>query len=294
METIVVDNASRDETVRIVQDALPGATIVRAPRNLGFAAGSNLGAARATGDVLLFLNPDTRPEPDTAFQLCLPVWQHEDIGAAGCKLVFPDGRIQCAGAVLGPNGIAAQRGWGKADHGQYDREEDVAYVPGAALAIRRPLFWQLGGFHEGYFPGFFEDTELCLRLRRGGYRVRYVPSPRVMHLESQSMGRRHLFWLHRNRLLFLARNARGRLAPAAAREVRWLWREHVRPMCWALATAHPQRFYREGKDLASVLAGELAGVPVAVRARWRLHRRSETDEPVAATPTGRPVQHAES
>ena len=294
LETIVVVNASRDETARIVGEALPAATVIPSPRNLGFAGGSNLGAARAAGDVLLFLNPDTRPAADAAERLCLPVWQRESIGAAGCKLVFPDGRLQCAGGVIGPNGIARQRGWAEPDHGQYDREEAVDYVPGAALAIRRDLFCELGGFHDGYFPGFYEDTELCLRLRRRGYDVLYLPAPRIVHLESQSMGRRHLYWLHRNRLLFLARNARGPIGPAAAREAVWLYREHLRPVCAALAKGQPRRLRLEWRRLTSVAAGELAGVPLALGVRWRLGRSREAEDTAAAAGTRSSVRHAES
>ena len=264
LEIIVVDNASRDGTAARVRGALPGATLIETGRNLGFAAGSNAGARHARGDVLLFLNPDTRPPVDAVEALVAPVVSDPTVGATGCKLVFPDGRIQCAGGVVGPNGLAHQRGWGEVDRGQYDEPSDVDYVPGAALAIRRPLFWDVGGFHEGYFPGFYEDTELCLRLRRRGHRVVYLPSPRIVHLESQSMGRRLLYWLHSNRHRFVARNLDGlRLRDEAA----WFYGEHLRPVGTALLGLHPRRFRAECSRLVGALTGELAGLS---RARKRV------------------------
>src|SRR5207245_2882126 len=122
-----------------------------------------------------------------------------------CKLVFSDGRLQSAGGLIRPNAHCVHRGWGKPDHGQYDEPALVDYVPGAALAIRRTLFTDLGGFHTGYFPGFYEDAELCTRLRRLGYQVWYLPSPRIVHHEGMSMRASAAYAMQRNRLLFLAR-----------------------------------------------------------------------------------------
>jgi GT2 family glycosyltransferase len=266
IEVIIVDNASRDGTADIVARVRPEARLIRTPHNLGFAGGSNLGAAQARGEVLLFLNPDTRPPPGSLAALADRVRSDERVGAAGCKLLFPDGRIQSAGCTLGPNGFADHRGWSEVDRGQYDREEEVDYVPGAALAIRRTLFSDLGGFHEGYFPGFYEDTELCLRLRRRGYRVLYVPTPAVVHLESASMGHRMHHWLHRNRMIFVARNGGvGGARDALACEACFLWRRHLRPLGGAVLRRDPRRFVAETRALGSLVAGVLAGLAAVGR-----------------------------
>ncbi|TMA93995.1 MAG: glycosyltransferase family 2 protein [Deltaproteobacteria bacterium] len=268
LETIIVDNASRDGTAALVRRALPTATLVETGRNLGFAGGSNAGARRARGDILLFLNPDTRPPVDAVEALVDPVARDPGVGATGCKLVFPDGRIQCAGGIVGPNGLARQRGWGEVDHGQYDAPIDVDYVPAAALAVRRTLFWDIGGFHEGYFPGFYEDTELCLRVRRRGHRVVYLPAPRIVHLESQSMGRRLLYWLHANRHRFVVRNLDGL---KLRDEVAWFYAEHLRPAGTALLGLHPRRFRMECSRLMGALAGEVAGLSLARAANKGRH-----------------------
>jgi GT2 family glycosyltransferase len=274
LEIVIVDNASRDGTPERIRGALPRATLVEPGRNLGFGGGSNLGAARARGDVLLFLNPDTVVPPDVVERLCVPVWERPRLGVAGCKLVFPDGRLQSAGGVVGANGHCRHRGWGEVDRGQYDVETGVDYVPGAALAIRRALFLEIGGFWEGYFPGFYDDTELCLRVRARGYEVRYLPRPVVVHLESPSMSRARAYWMTRNRLLFLARNQPLTETPATvARELRALARDGVRPLVGALVRCDPARAAAAWRGLAPVLAGTLVAAARGAGARWRAGTR---------------------
>jgi GT2 family glycosyltransferase len=263
-EIAVIDNASADGTATLVRARLPQATLLESPQNLGFAAGSNRGATLTRAPVLLFINPDTRFAPEAPAHLAAAV-RDPRVGAAGCKLVFPDGRIQSAGGVLGANGFAAQRGWGELDRGQFDAPAAVDYVPGAALAIRRSVFEEVGGFHPGYFPGFYEDAELCWRLRRHGYEVRYVPEPAIVHLESLSMRPRLDYWLHRNRMLFLVRNPDA--WAGLGTEGAWLVREHIGPLARALVGAHPWKLGAAWRRLRPVLAGELAGLALAARTR---------------------------
>jgi GT2 family glycosyltransferase len=267
VEVVVVDNRSRDTTLDLVRRRLPTAIVVEPGQNLGFAAGCNVGASHAHGDVLLFLNPDTRPPADTVERLCLPLWQRPEIGVAGCRLVFPDGRIGSAGGLLEEDGIGQNRGWGERDQGQYDVESEVDYVPGAALAIRADLFAAIGGFCEDYFPGFYEDAELGLRVRRLGLRVLYLPAPTIVHLEGQSTGRRRSYWLHRNRLVFLLRTAYARTpVRGLLHETGWMWRNHVRPLVRALAGGHPWKALAAWRALRPVVAGDAVGLAVALRA----------------------------
>jgi len=249
-EVVIVDNASRDGSADLVARMLPWARLVRSRRNLGFAGGSNAGARATDADVLLFLNPDTIPPSDLVAPL-LAALDEPGVGVVGAKLVFPDGRIQSAGGVLGPDGHGAHRGWGEPDDGRWDAPADVDYVPGAALAIRRDVFWRLGGFDEGYFPGFYEDTELCVRARAAGLRVRWLPRPVIPHLESPVMSARRTYWMHRNRLRFLRRNVPGGVRPGS--EAAWAWREHGRPLVRALGGLHPWKARAEAATLRAVL-----------------------------------------
>jgi GT2 family glycosyltransferase len=269
LEVVVVDNASSDGTADAVRRGLPGAVLVEPGRNLGFGAGSNLGAARARGDVLLFLNPDTIVPPDAVEGLHACLQALPGAGVIGCKLLFPDGRIQSAGGILGPNGHCRHRGWGEPDRGQYDAEVSVDYVPGAALAVRRALFEEIGGFWPGYFPGFYDDTELCLRVRARGGDVRYVPRPAIVHLESPTMSRARAYWMTRNRLLFLARNQALADAPATlVREARAIARDGLRPLVGALVRRDPARMAAAWRRLAPVLAATVVAAARGPGARW--------------------------
>jgi len=227
-EVILVDNASTDGSVDDVVRRYPGVTLVRSRRNLGFAGGVLLGAARSTGRILFLLNPDAEVFPDTLGQLTAVLDADPGLAVAGCKIYEPDRiTLQHVGGVLYPSLITSHIGRGEEDRGQYDRPADVDYVTGAALAVRRDAWDELGGLDPGYRPGYYEETELCLRARQRGRRVRVIPAARVVHHESVSSGklsRRFFYSYHRNRLRFLVRNFGPvhwltRFAPA---EFRWL------------------------------------------------------------------------
>jgi GT2 family glycosyltransferase len=266
LEIIVVDNASRDASAALVRRAIPEAVVIESRRNLGFAGASNLGARKARGDILFFLNPDTVLPPDAVAPMVEVLSIGQDVGAVGCKLVFSDGRIQSAGGIIGENGHCVHRGWKEEDQGQYDVAADVHYVPGAALAIRRNIFWTAGGFYEGYYPGFYEDADLCTQLRRRGLAIRYVPRPRIVHIGSTSMGKAYAYWMCRNRLLFLIRNGIPANAPTAfRREARWLYREFLRPLAGSLRSRRRDDVRSQWERLRPILAGMVAAAVSAPR-----------------------------
>ncbi len=154
---------------------------------LPFAEHCNIGARYVHGDILLFLNDDTEPE-EGWLEPVVEAFDDPLVGIVGSRLVYPDGRVQHAGVYFGiPNGILTA----------YNELEDkpsreVEAVTGACLAIRRPVFEMLDGFDEGFVNGY-EDIDLCLRVRKAGWTVRYVAESTVMHHESQSGAAR---WTH--------------------------------------------------------------------------------------------------
>ena len=168
-------------------------TIVAYPdRPFNFSWVNNYAAAKARGTVLCLLNDDTEViTPDWLTQLvarlCVP-----GIGAASPTLYYPDGAIQHAGVILGLRGIA-----GHACHriprghpGYFGRavlEQDVSCVTAACMAIRADLFREIGGFDET-MPLAYNDVDLCLRLRRAGWRIIWTPSAELLHRESASFG----------------------------------------------------------------------------------------------------------
>lgn len=227
-EIIVVDNASTDGSADNVSERHPGVTLIRSPGNLGFAGGVQLGVERAVGRILFLLNPDAEVFPDTLEQLARALDADPRLAVAGCKIYDPDRTtLQHAGGVLHPSLITSHIGRGEPDQGQYDQPADVDYVTGAALAVRRDTWDGLDGLDPGYRPGYYEETELCLRARKRGQRVRVIPAARAVHHESASSGklsRRFFYAYHRNRLRFLVRNFGpvhwlARFVPA---ELRWL------------------------------------------------------------------------
>jgi GT2 family glycosyltransferase len=154
---------------------------------LPFAEHCNIGAEYVHGDILLFLNDDTEPA-EGWLEPIIEAFDDPSVGIVGSRLIYPDGRVQHAGVFLAePNGILTA----------YNVLEDlpsrnVEAVTGACLAIRRDLFAELGGFDEGFVNGY-EDVDLCLRVRRDGWQVRYVAESTVVHHESQSGAAR---WTH--------------------------------------------------------------------------------------------------
>lgn len=187
-EVIVVDDASPDDSLRFLQQ-IDGIRLHIRKQNGGFISACNEGAALARGQYLIFLNNDTVPQPGWLEALLETFTQQPDAGLVGAKLVYPDGRLQEAGGVIFADGS----GWnyGRFDdpmHCQYNYLRDADYLSGAAIAISRALFMQLGGFDPCYAPAYYEDTDLAFKVRNAGLRVLYQPTAVVVHNEGSSAG----------------------------------------------------------------------------------------------------------
>ncbi len=208
-EIIVVDNASSTPVDGII-DTYPRVRFIKSRRNLGFAGGNTLALERARSDNILLLNPDARATPDWLGEM-LKSLATPSVGVVGCKILHPGTQVlQHAGGVLFPNARSEHRGRGQDDVGQYDREADVEYVCGAAIGTRRDVIDKVGFLSSAYFPAYYEETELCVRARRAGYRVLYNPRAVVEHHESAASGgastRKYLRRYHESRMRFVYRN----------------------------------------------------------------------------------------
>jgi GT2 family glycosyltransferase len=231
-ELIVVDNGSTDGTAGIVRREAPGANLLQAGRNLGFAGGNNLGICASRGAIVVLLNDDTEVPPGWLDALSTPFRGNDRIGAVGCKLYYPGRRLlQHAGGVIHANANTSHLGYGEEDRGQWDKPCEVDYVTGAALALRRAALAEVGLLDPGFFPIYFEEVDLQARLRRAGWKIRYEPSAWLVHHESQSQGvasARFVYRYTRNRIRYLALNGfPGPLTAALGEERRW-FRKHVR------------------------------------------------------------------
>lgn len=182
-QAIVVDNGSTDRT-RELPELFPGVVYVRTEDPIGYTAACNLGAEKATAPVTVFLNNDIELGKG-ALQAFLDGFAADPgVGVLGGKIVLTDGRTQEAGGMVYANGGTAGFGRGLAPEREVlNIARDVDYVSGCLLAIRTKLFNELGHFDELFSPGYFEDTDLCLRVWAAGKRVRYLPQAYITHYE---------------------------------------------------------------------------------------------------------------
>ena len=228
-EAIVVDNGSTDGTGELVRRDFPAVRLVASERNLGFAGGNNLGIRAARGEILILLNDDTEVPPEWLGRLAAPFAHDPRIGAAGCKLLYPDGKtIQHAGGILLANANTSHIGYGEEDRGQWDSPGERAYVTGAALALRRAALVQVGLLDPAFFPIYFEEVDIQTRLARAGWKIWYEPSAWLIHFESQSQGvasARFVFRYTRNRMRYLALHGFRQGWWAAVRDERRWWRD---------------------------------------------------------------------
>jgi GT2 family glycosyltransferase len=283
-EVIVVDNGGDAE-------APEGVTLLSPGENLGYGGGNNLGARHATGDALVFLNPDTVVTPGALAGLFEPL-EDPSVGivTARLRLLASPDTLNCAGNEVHISGIAWAGSYGEpAD--SVAKLQDVPFPSGAAMAIRRDLFEELGGFTDELFM-YQEDLILGWRVRLRGLRVVVSPAADVLHEYEfrRNPGKHYL--LERNRLVFVLSSFSPRLllllAPVLASvEVGMLalalkegWaRDKVRGWGWLLRNAGWLRRHRRetqrlrrvrDRDLARFLSPEVAPamipVPSPVRA----------------------------
>ncbi len=196
-EVIVVDNASGDGSVAMVEQGFPDARIVRNARNLGVAVGRNQGIAHARGRYVAMLDSDVVVHEGALARLCRLLDERPDAGLVGPRLEFPDGRLQrSARRIPSPAALVANRATrlpGMASlparrrhlmmDEPHDRTMEVEYLLGAAMVFPRALAAEVGGFDgDVTLRGYgFDDADWALRVRAAGRRVIYHPAARVTH-----------------------------------------------------------------------------------------------------------------
>lgn len=188
VEVVVLDNASEDRSADAVRERFPDVRLIAQNFRAGFAANHNA-VIRATGGRYVYvLNEDTVSDDWGFARMVSEMDAHPRVAALGPQLVYPDGRHQESAwrfptplvsvlglPTLGRLGIIQSRG---------ERPRAVDWVMGAALLLRRQALEDVGLFDESFFI-YFEEVDLCLRLRRAGWEVRYFPELTVVHHESQ-------------------------------------------------------------------------------------------------------------
>ncbi len=210
-EILLVDNGSSDGSPDYVSSKYPTVRVVRCRHNLGYAGGMNVGIQNAVGDVVILLNNDIVVPPQWLDRMMRAISSDPDIGVAGCKLHFADGRtLQHAGGFLvHPRATPGHFGYGLPDDGSFNTQMDVEYVTGAAMALRRKLLDEIGGLDKDYYPIYYEDVDVCYQARAHGWRVTYIPEASLVHLESATTVRDSPSYLrnfHLGRLRFVLKH----------------------------------------------------------------------------------------
>ena len=195
-EFIIVGDASplQPSTVRALSGTQHRILHHQPAGRFNFSCKINEGVAAASGEHVLLLNDDVEALDADWLSAMLEYSQDPEIGAVGAQLLYPDGRLQHVGMVLGVNGIAAHAfhqhpGTSAGYFGSVIGPRNYSAVTAACLMSRRAVFLQVSGFDET-FPIDFNDVDYCLRVRRAGYRIVYTPYARLLHHESASFGPR--------------------------------------------------------------------------------------------------------
>ena len=216
-ETIVVDNASTDNSVASVRSNYPNVKLIENDKNYGYAGGCNIGAEAASGDFLIFLNNDTVQEKDWISNLIKTINSDDKIAAVQPKILnyYDRNVFDYAGGSGGHMDIycfpfARGRIFSiqENDEGQYNNKEKCFWSSGTCFMVRKELFQKAGGFDESFFA-HMEEIDLCWRLYAMGFEVWVEPDSLVYHKNALTLpmySHKKYYLNHRNSLLMLLGN----------------------------------------------------------------------------------------
>lgn len=237
-DIIVVDNGSTNDSVAVLKKEFSEVVLLETGKNLGFTGGNNFGMQYALNhgaDFVWLLNNDTFVDKNVLS--CLSVFKDPKVGICGSKIYFaPDhefhhdryktqerGKVfwYAGGLVDWANMYASHRGVDEVDRGQYDKVEPTSFITGCSMMIRRAVIDRIGLLDDRYYL-YLEDLDFCLRTKKAGFELWYVPSSVLWHVNAGSSARPgnplHEYYFTRNRLLLGSRYAGSRTKFALARE----------------------------------------------------------------------------
>ena len=201
-DVVVVDNGSTDGSLEQLSAVFPQARVFAAPGNVGYARGANLGIATTDAPVVAVINGDVELGPGVAAAMLAALDADPAVAAVGPRMLNDDGSVYpSARSDPGLWVAAAHAAFGLVwrtnpwtrRYRQLDRDPTIArqvdWISGAALWLRREALDDVGGWDERYFM-YMEDIDLCVRLRRAGWRIAYDPSGEVVHTQGASTSKR--------------------------------------------------------------------------------------------------------
>lgn len=195
-EVVVVDNGSTDGSPETVRADFPWVRLIENGENAGFVRATNQAIAESRGDYLLLLNSDALAPPGSLARMVSFMRDHSDAGAVAPKLINPDGSFQASYArfpTLLSESLSAfglnRRLWGPHHPSPPPRPDEkphpVDWAPGACLLLRRSAVESVGPLDEGFWM-YSEDTDLCYRIHRAGWKVYYLPDVEIVHFGGAS------------------------------------------------------------------------------------------------------------
>lgn len=272
-EIILVDNASRDNSLEVLARDFPEVKVIALKDNLGFAGGSNVGIRAAWGQFIILLNNDTEVEPHWLEEVLAAFERHPEAGSVASKMKLFDQRdkFHTTGDFYRVDGIPGNRGVWEVDRGQYDHEEYVFSTCGGSAAYRRAVLDQIGLFDEDFFFSC-EDVDLGWRAQLAGWRCVYAPQAVVYHkLKATGGGATASFYDGRNFLWVIAKNY-----PASLWKIN---RSVIIRKQWSLFSEAVRAWRGEAARarIRGMLAG-LIGLPTMLRKRRAVHALRRVDD----------------
>jgi GT2 family glycosyltransferase len=234
-QIVIVDNASTDCSLRFAEQLGGGLLVLRNSCNIGFSAANNMGWRAGKGTSILFLNPDTECFPETVGRLEQTLISDKEVWAVGGQLVSPSGKPQTgfnvrafptvasvAAEMLLIDEIWPSNPWsGPNRMAPILSATDVDQPAAACLMVSREALEKIGGFDEDFYPAWFEDVDLCRRIRNCGGRIRYEPGAKFLHHGSYSLGhlsaQDFLESFHRNQIRYFLKHYGPRAASRVKR-----------------------------------------------------------------------------
>ncbi len=186
IQLLLGDNHSTDDG-QYIQSCLTGAYVTHFPFNFGYGKACNELIEKVDAPITIFLNNDINLFPNAINALCQRLVSSDTIGAVGGKIIHPNGYLQEAGQIIWRDGTTS--GYLRGEDPlipEANFVRDVDYCSASMLAVKTDILQEVNGFTPIYYPAYFEDTDLCVKIIKAGYRVVYDPNAVVEHLEYAS------------------------------------------------------------------------------------------------------------
>ncbi|MBI2265570.1 MAG: glycosyltransferase family 2 protein [Armatimonadetes bacterium] len=210
LEILLVDNGSTDHSVSLAREKFRGVKVISLPENKGFAVPNNLAVREGAGEIVAFLNNDTRVHPEWLSHLVRILRESEQYPCVGSKMLrWNGGEIDFAQGGISFAGHGKSIGSGARDGPDFSQRREILFPCGGAMAVWKRVFLEAGGFDEDYFA-YFEDVDFGWRLWVLGHKVALVPESIVFHRGGATSGKvkeeKKHFLDHRNALCTIYKN----------------------------------------------------------------------------------------